>query len=138
MPAQFITQLAGNPFLKFFDFGIDKFNHRPRIEVYQVIVMIPLCILVARAPVAKLQLVEDTCLLKKLDRAIHGRNGNPMVKPGGAGEQFLDVRVIVTVLYYLGYDPALAGHPKPLVFTTFQDGFGHRAPWSTFASFSDN
>ena len=128
MTAQLIAQLLGDFLLQGFDLGIDKFDDFARVHVDQVVVMVARRIFVARAPVAKFQLVQNIGLFKQFHGAVDGRNGNATVQGRGAAEQFLNIGVVVAVLDHLCDDAALAGHAQAHGLAAFDDGFAHLWP----------
>ena len=87
--------------------------------------VVALGILVARAPVAKFQPVEDARLLEQLHRPIDRRDGDLRVDPAGAVVQFLDIRVVLGGLDHAGDDAALVRHAQALGLAARNDAVGH-------------
>lgn len=55
MALELITQLFGDFFLQFLDFRVAEFDHLTAVEIDQMVMMIAVCILIARTPIAELK-----------------------------------------------------------------------------------
>jgi hypothetical protein len=124
---QAIAKTLGDALLQLFDLGIDELDHLAGGEVDQVVVMLAVGVLVARAAVAELDPLQDAGLFEELDRPIDGGERNRTVARGGAGVELFDIGMICRLLQHRGDGPALTGHAQALGLAALQDRLGHRS-----------
>jgi len=101
---------AGDPLLQSLDLGRLELDHRPALEVDQVVVMLFGQGLIARAAVAEIVAGDDAGIVEQLQRAVNGRNRDARINQRGAAVQLLDIGMILRLLQDARHDPALLGH----------------------------
>lgn len=89
-----VSQGSGDFILKRLDFGRMEFDHVPRVEVDEVVVMAA-GLLKARPPALKRVAMNGSHFFQKLHCAIDGGQGNGGIDLRGAVEDFHRVRVIL-------------------------------------------
>ena len=107
---QFIAQPTRNNFLDGLNFLISELDYPARADVDQVVVVLVRNRLKASPAVLEIMFGDQASLLKKVEGAIDGGQGNPRIYGRSAPVKLLHIRMVGSVLNYLSNNPALVGH----------------------------
>ena len=104
---QLVAQPGGDPLLQRFDFGVNELEDFAGVEVDQMVMMVALGILVARASVPEFVLLQDSRLFEELDGPVDRGQRDSRVDGAGPGIELFDVRMVCRLFKNRCNDAAL-------------------------------
>lgn len=107
-----IAQPFGNLALQRFEFGVDEFNDLAGLDVDQMVVVRLWRGFIARATIAKIVAIKNSCLFEQANSAIDRGDGNARIACRGAFVQLFDIGVIGAFRKHLRDYAALFGDPQ--------------------------